>query len=624
MVDRISACKNYTTWLNPRGSERQISATIQDITLGKNQIVKGNEHCRYQINVPNISMSTYWEIVNRLLTANKITSSHEQWKHLTVNKNNNNVRKNMLKSLILFAQSICPSCQTYNCAFSCNIHKKKKLAFSTPKKKFIKCFHCQRVFKTQYHAINHINYKEFSFKKCIKWECRKCKNAFEKIYSEFLSYLVIIKKRNEKNGNDKKSYLDIQSLFESLSDSARKELNNDYQSLYYAVKINNTLYKNNETIIIPPFAFIAEMNKQISFYNKLIVNNRAMRLDVKTKYGSVNSRARGGKNSFFRSCCLNKRYVLSARVIIVPSKELQPHECILPKELYRRLNCPKVIAGHRYPTLDVRSITYHRVVGTWEYPCLGISTAVVSGNNADFDGDCLHIIPVTSLQSRAELEYLGNPKYNIIVQNQLRVKLDHDEVQTLYSQFGITSQQIHEALLQYAKRTSSPEAYRLFCQLRRHCHWVWQYYSYLPTVSFRDFLEIHKKCKKICTLSYQSFIDKIYPRIKPENGIKEIILSKSSRFSIDHLWQIYGEINKDAKMSFLVGMDKLAFIKMAIISRGAIIKDVAYYGYAHIKLTHCTKSITVGYDGKLYTTDGILVGTRADHFCGKRNHSKTN
>ena len=604
-------------WLNPRGQARQVSATIRDMTLGKKKITDDN---RYRINVPVISFSTYWEIVNKLLTFNRNIENDKEWKHLVINKNNNSIRKNTLKNLIVVALSICPSCQSYNCVYACDERKNKKMTLDPDREEFMQCFHCGRIFRTQYSAVHHTNYKEFSYRKCVRWECENCKIAFKNVYSEFLSYLFTIKK----NTNNNNSILDFKRLFETLSEFARKELKHNYQTLYYAVKVkcNNYNNNNNAVIIVPPLAFIAEMNKQPSFYNKLIVNNSAVRLDVKTKYGSVNSRARGGKNSFFRSCGLNKRYVLSARVIIVPNKELQPHECILPKELYRRLNCPRVIAGHRYPTLDVRSVTYHRVVGTWEYPCLGISTAIVGGNNADFDGDCLHIIPVTTLQSRAELEYLGNPKYNMIVQNQLRVKFDHDEVQTLYSQFGLNSKQIHDALLEYARRTSSPEAYRVFCQLRRYCHWVWDYYSCIPTVNFGDFQEIHQKCKKVAKLNYQSFIDKIYPKIKPENGIKELISSQSSRFSIDHLWQIYGEINKDAKMGFLTGMDKLAFIKMAIVSRGAIIKDVAYYGYAHIKLTHCTKSIVVGYDGKLYTTDGILVGTDTEQFYGKRKRSE--
>ena len=581
-------------WLWPdKGPKHQVTAALKNISFN----IKTANH---RIKIPIICLSTYWEIVNNLLGSKPNTSL--KCKYLQVNKNNSNIRKNVLKNILIFALSVCPACQTSNCAFSCN---SKKITIN--KRTFIECVNCHRVFKTRYDTVDCNNYKTHYFRKCLAYECFKCKNMFENIYAEFLTYLTIMKPKPD---ND---YSTPKKVFDNLSESAKKQLNYNYESLYYAIKVVH----NRGVAIIPPLAFLVETNKQVSFYEKLLNNNETLKLDAKTKYGSVNSRAKGGKNSFFRSCALNKRYVLSARVIIVPNKMLEPNQCILPIELFRRLNCPKVIAGHRYPTLDVRSVTYHRVVGTWKYPCLGISTAVVSGNNADFDGDCLHIIPVTSLQSRAELEYLCNPKYNMIVQNQLRVKFDHDEIQTIYSQFGLNSQQIHDALLNYARNTSSPEAYGLFCRLRKFCHHVWEYHSYIPTVTFTDFLEIYNLYQG-CDGDYQRFVDRVYPAIRPENGIKELIASKSSRFSIDHLWQIYGEINVNAKMGFLEGMDKLAFIKMAMISREAIIKDVAYFGYAHIKLTHCTKTVLVGYDGKLYTTDGLLVCGSVEDFFGRR------
>lgn len=637
--------ENKWIWLNPVGADRQISASIRDIHVRSSDIINYNNDNnneigrRYRIDIPEISWAAYWEIANNLLTRNQKNNIDDddddnEWQYLTVNKNNNNVRKNTLKTLIVFALSICPACQTSNCAFYCKKNKKIKAANVKTSRKFIKCCECRRLFKTKYHLVDYTNYKNNLFSKCTNWSCQRCRDTFQDVYSEFLSFLKKSKKTlsatamvaTSSSSSSSSTENDIQRVFEKLSDATKRELKHDPRTLYYTIKLvinqknrNKTKKKKKKNdIIIPPLAFIAETNKQASCYEKLIYNNKKFRMDVKTKYGSVVSRAKGGKNSFFRNYGLNKRHALSARVVIVPVKELEPEECILPKDLYRRLNCPKVIAAHRYPTLDVRSFTYHRVVSRWDYPCLGISTAIVTGNNADFDGDCLHIIPVTSLASRAELEYLGNPKYNMIVQNQLRVRFDHDEIQTLYSQFGINNRQIHAALFEYAKKTSSPEAYRVFCQLRKYCRWVWDYFSYIPTVSFGDFLEIYRKCKTAGEINYQEFINTIFPTIKPENGIKELISSQSSRFSIDHLWQIYGQINKDANMSFLTGMDKLAFIKMAIISRDAIIKDVAYYGYAHIKLTHCTKTIAIGYDGKLYTTDGILVGTDPRDFYGSR------
>ena len=121
---------------------------------------------------------------------------------------------------------------------------------------------------------------------------------------------------------------------------------------------------------------------------------------------------------------------------------------------------------------------------------------------------------------------------------------------------------------------------------------------------------INKIIKSTLLMDYDTFIKNVFPNLIPSNnGIKKIIKSQASRFSINHLWQMFGYINEEAKDKggFLKGMSKSSFIQMARISRLAMIKDVAYHGYSQIKLTHCTKSIIVGYDQRLYTTDNILI-----------------
>ena len=247
---------------------------------------------------------------------------------------------------------------------------------------------------------------------------------------------------------------------------------------------------------------------------------------------------------------------------------------------------------------------------------MAISTAIVAGNNADFDGDCLHVVPATSLHSQAELLYLVHPKYNMIVQKKLRVNFDHDEIQTLYSQFGLNSEEIHAALYDMANKEGSPKAYSLFCKIRHFCHWIWENRS-ISTITFSDFNEINgkifKKNNNIMVArgsmqnKYAKFVNLFYSNVSMNNGIRQLVDSKSSRFSIDHVFQLFGCISDDVKTGFLRGMTKVGFIRMAKTARMAMIKDVAYFGYTHIKLTHCSKTLILGYDGKVYTTDGILV-----------------
>lgn len=405
----------------------------------------------------------------------------------------------------------------------------------------------------------------------------------------------------------------IQYIYDSyLSEEAKKQLEYDYNNLYYHLKVIRD--SDRKIIIIPPLAFFVNMNKPISFYLKLLYNDNINPLDVKTQYGSVNSRSQGGKNCLYRSMCLNKRYVSSARLVIVPHQSLLPHECILPLSIYKALNCPKHVLCHRYPTLDIRSMTYHRVIKVWQYPTLAISTAIVFGNNADFDGDCMHVIPATSIISQAELLTLCHPKNNMIVQNQLRIHFDHDEIETIYSKFGLTKTQIHQFLYEIAYEKSNKFAYNIFCNLKRYCEWIWNF-EQVSTITYNDFLEIVQKGKDA---KYDNFIENIFPHhISSNNGIKKLIDSEASRLSVNHVWQMFGYINEDAKDKggFLKGMTKNNFIQMAQLSRLAMIKDVAYHGYSQIKLTHCTKSIILGYDQRLYTTDGLLVGLNINDLC---------
>ena len=633
-------------------AERNITASIDNICLGENTSPKRNG---YRIEIPAISLNTYKEIVKVSCTKQRDRHKYELM-YFKLSKQTGDLKKSDVKNIINFALSICPACQYSNCLCCPKRGKFRKymkkyngiLKTNRSYPKFIKCFYCKGIFKTRYSEINYDNYRYIPFPHCDGWQCADCKEAYAKQYSEFLSYLIKLKSsastklktsasttdtttttttttastaatsdtdanhhnhnyHNNNNNNNTALSCKLQLIYNCLSDEAKREIRFSCKTFYYSVYVNEKL--------IPPLAFFIDMNKPLQFYEKLLLVSDI--LDLKTKYGSVNTRSQGGKNCIFRSNGLNKRYVESGRLVIVPRRQLQPHQCLLPDVLYRRLNCPKHIIGHRYPTLDVRSMAYLEVIGTWEYPCLAISTAIVYGMNGDFDGDCLHIIPAHNFHSQAELLQLAHPRHNMIIQKQLRVKFDHDEVQTIYSEFGVDCTEIHNAIYAAVIEKSSPFAYDLFCNLRNYCHWVWEYKS-IPTITFENFNEIHglfdkqKEEDEGMSSDYLTFINRIFPAIKPHNGIKEIINAKSSRFSIDHLWQIFGEINTNAKTGFIQGLSKDAFIKMATISRNAMVKDVGYFGYNHIKLAHCTKTVTVGHDGFVYTSDGVLVARSLD------------
>ena len=626
------------TWVTPNNSYKTVSITIEKIFLGYKDIINNNTNNNLcNIHIITISEKIYREIIKYLnlnFNNNNNDNNNNNFQYLKFNKKTQTLKKVEKKKLFRFALTICPVCQYSNCVECtkakynkymkryCDIFKKKKTTTITtittdngiPYPRYIKCFNCHNIFSTRRHN----NF--YPLLKCLGYQCNACEKKYSKLYEEFLIYYYqelkcVFPLKNILN----KHYGDIttlsrkkkiQHIYEHyLSPEAQKQLNFDYKNLYYHLKVKKA--HSERIVIIPPLAFFTDMNKPPSFFIKLLDDDNApeSHLDVKSQYGSVNSRAQGGKNSIFRNTCLNKRYTGSARAVIVPRQCLLPHECILPRTIFKALNCPRHVLLHRYPTLDIRSMTYHEVVETWAYPSIAISTAIVSGNNADFDGDCVHVIPATNLATQAELIYLCHPKRNMIVQNQLRVNFDHDEIETLYSQFGLDRPQIHKLIFEVARK-SSIKAYNLFCLLKRYCEWIWTFQG-VATVTFNDFSEIIKKNGD--NVDYNRFVECIFQRqIKPNNGIKKIIQSRASRFSVNHLWQMFGYINEEAKDAggFLGGMSKASFIKMARLSRLAMIKDVSYYGYSQIKLVHCTKSFLVNYDDCLYTTDGLLVAKR--------------
>ena len=392
------------------------------------------------------------------------------------------------------------------------------------------------------------------------------------------------------------------SLYESLTLESKKDLKYRPANLNYCLRV--ALEGGGETII-PPMFFFLNRKKTTSFFKKMLTLDSTMA--VKTRYGSVFSRGGGGKTNIFRTMCCNRRHVLSARIVVVPRYQLKPHECILPFSIFCRLGSPKFVLCHRYPTLDLKSMTFHTVKGTWQYPSMAISTSIVGGNNADFDGDCLHVIPATSFLSQAELYCLLHPRYNMMCQQKLRVLFDHDERQTIYSLFGLDADEIHAGLRAMAVEEGSQKAYDCFCKLKSLCNFTWQTKT-INTISCKDFLTLLPPRP----MSYIDYRNEHYAKKIPNhNGIKEMIESKASRFSFDHAWQLFGEISQDAPVGFLHGMNRNQFIKVAKGVRNNLVSEISLYGYTIIKLTHCTKSITIGYDGRVYTTDGVLVALDA-------------
>lgn len=420
----------------------------------------------------------------------------------------------------------------------------------------------------------------------------------------------------------------VTALYERISNPAvRAALNHEPRALAHSLRVRRKV--DGTIVAVPPLAFLAggggRQRRSSAFYDRLL---RQRASSVKTAFGTVLERMERGKYSAVRQYSHNTRYVKSGRAVIVPfNAGLEPDECVLPVSLWRRLECPRLILAHRYPTLDDRNFTVHRVVATWIYPVLGIATSIVRGNNADFDGDAMQIIPLTNPASEAEAHRLFHPSLNLLVgmdernddddddgggtaETRLRLFFDHDEILTLHHLFGLDGDRLHTALRDLVVGTSSVEAYATFLRLRRLCRRAWEVRVVfaLTYSDLLDFIPADDDGRRRRRRDYVRFVEREFPLVPATNTIKRIVLAGSSRFSLDHLWQMVGTVNVRAPdSSFLGGMTRRDYVDMARLSRMALIKDVAYAGYGYIKLIYATRTLILAHDGRVYTLAGDLV-----------------
>lgn len=573
---------------------------------------------QYTVAPTQVSECTYREIVgvvcnttvNKKIKSNRGSKKRKELSRaslLRFSKLSGAIVKPQLRQLLLCGASVCPGCGTANCV-ACK-HK------TVPQS--ITCTGC---------GVTYIPRKGSDcsdrrlFPPFTSWQCSKCQHRLAGLYDEFLTHLADGDQDADVVGA--KTTAPTQgvvtpkatAIYQFLSSEARADLRNNPSNLSYSLQIRET------GVVIPPITFLADYHRSVHFYHRFLSPSPDLHpppATVKTGYGTVLERMERGKNTAVRQFSHNTRYVKSGRAIIVPYNRLEPDQCILPISMWRRLECPRIILAHRYPTLNDRNFTVHHVIATWIYPAVGIPTSIVHGHNADFDGDAMQIIPLTNPLCEIEARLLFHPAHNMAVaaprgQKRLRLTFDHDEILTLHHLFGYNGDQLHAAIYDLAQAESSKMAYDCFCVLRQLCRRARECFVVFP-VTYGHILEL-LVAGRTSSLSYTRFVETTFPRISGTNTIKRIVESRSSRFSLEHVWQLVGVINVHApSSSFLGGMTRKDFVNLAKMSRIALIRDIAYAGYGYLKLLYCTRTLVLGYDGRIYTLDGELVADDIDH-----------
>ena len=579
--------------------------TPNNITLRIDSMYLGEKRGGYTFRPPTISMDTYREIVQIICQKRPQPTTSWDYVHLRRSKVNGEIVRSQRLLLTTCGLYVCPECHYGNCCpLLCGRTTKVKMSslMAATIPRYLRCRRCRTMFMTDRDKLP----------PCVSWQCVHCENRFDRAYAEFVRVM-----RNPPTTTPPPlPPLSSRSLYDRLDRRAQNDLNNDPSTLSYSLYVRNS---NGDSKLVPPLALLADEHKTTKFYDRLLSMDPA---SVKTNFGSVIDRMKKGKYSAVRQHSHNTRYVKSGRAVIVPYGPLEPDECVLPATMWRRLECPRTVLAHRYPTLNERNFTVHRVVATWIFPVVGIPTSIVRGNNADFDGDAMQIIPMLDYPSEAEALTLFHPADNMIVaRGDLRVAFDHDEVLTLYRVLGVDGDALHEALRDLAVAESSRQAYAVFCHLRHWCRRLWET-DLVFALTYGDVLQFvpkREKGKPPVKMSFGRFLSRVFrPVNERENVLKLLIRARSSRFRVEHLWQMVGVINSYLAPSsnFLGGMKRHEFVRMAMLSRMALIKDVAYAGYGYIKLLYCTKTLVLGYDGRVYA-DGsgqLVAGCVEDLF----------
>ena len=215
-----------------------------------------------------------------------------------------------MKKIMRISATICPRCHFSTCWQCCNIKSKRRNEQPNNNNVnihsssiIITCFKCNNMFKTYLIDENFVIKKKMImslFHPISGFQSKKCMALYGQLYEEFLVYA---KWKRRAMSDDKRKAVEshpskVFRLYNSLTPESKKELD------YIPDKLNYSLRVGEENVIVPPMIFFLNMNKSMSFFNKMLSIGSTM--SVKTRYGSVFSRAGGGKTNTFRVICCNR------------------------------------------------------------------------------------------------------------------------------------------------------------------------------------------------------------------------------------------------------------------------------------------------------------------------------
>lgn len=471
-----------------------------------------------------------------------------------------NYRK-LPKSLTQRLQLLCPNCYYLQC--SC---KNETLAFQTRT-----CVNCKSDFLSR---------KNWSWQQLKKFKnftslCKACKIKTEQIFNNYIFG------RNEK------------------AKQIKYVVDNNIAK--YVERFKYRILTQEDRLLFPP-AFLWNHNTTLC---DLILKNlklkkayQAKRFDKKVKFKSNFLDIKPdpftfigqGKYNCFRKYLLSKRSYNSSRAVAVPVPELAPNEVILNREVWETLGCPDIVVSVRYPVIDTRAITHHKVKGTWEKPAIGVTPFTTDCKQEDFDGDQENTYVPKRRSSIKECDELINPENSFVAMGEIRVNFTHNQLESLFSFFGTTRNQIHSWLYNLYVLNGSKNAYSTFEDLRKHLELLNSFVK--PTVSYHLFSHI-LSLFLFQQFNFEDFVTVWKTHKFTKNGLfSRYIESNPNRWKYEHLYQM---------TQYLRGMSKIEYISEAFSCRTALSKSgVEFTGYATHKLSYTLPELWYGGDGMIY------------------------
>jgi hypothetical protein len=458
--------------------------------------------------------------------------------------------KKIPKSLVFRLSNFCPNCLYLQC--TCTISHDNY------------CKNCQVSYIVQKEQLNVVLQKVIG--KGILSSCKICKNKTERILFNY-----------------KQSYKNKLKLI-------KNNVNNPLEKFKYSIQVGNCIYPpafmwNTNSALCDMIIKLVKSNKSYDPRQKLLLNIKPDPLSFLAQ----------GKNNCFRRILLSKKSYHSSRSVVTPAPDCKTNEIILNKKIWASMHFPRYVLAIRYPVLDTRAFSFHRIKKTWDAPVVGIPTSITEKNNLDFDGDTLNFYALSSCMSISECNHLINPKYSFVSMGEIRPNLTHDQLESMFRFFKVQKNNLYNWLLVKYMLYDSQTAFKIFENIRNGLMNLNLFFK--PTVSYFEFYNI---LKLFLIRGYDMNEFNIIwesNNFTKKSIFNRYLLSNSNRWRKEHLHLM---------VKCLRGLTKIEYLQEAFHCRSTLSKSgVEMCGYTTHKLSYALPELYYDNGIVYYGTDQV-------------------